>query len=85
MTAGPGATELLTSAQLVDRLRSPRLAEEFSALTGEPLLAVDLEREGRALTDEAVAAARQALARLPCPLRCKIRIKPNASHLGCRD
>jgi hypothetical protein len=54
------------------------VTEEFSALTGESLLAVDLEREGAALTAEAVVAARQVLARLACPSIALSRSQPRS-------
>jgi len=78
VTGGSGAPELLTAAQAVDRLRSLRAIEEFSALTGELLLAVDLEPQGEALTVEAVAAACEVLARLPCPSLALSRSRPRS-------
>ncbi len=67
MSADSEALELLTPAQAVDRLRSPRATEEFSPLLGEALLTVDFERADPSLAGGAVAAAREVLARLPCP------------------
>jgi enoyl-CoA hydratase/carnithine racemase len=79
VSAGSGNPELLTQAQVVDRLRSPRAAEEFSPVAGESLLAVDFEREGVALAHEAVAAACEVLARLPCPSIALSRGRPRSA------
>jgi enoyl-CoA hydratase/carnithine racemase len=63
MREGP----VLSLAEAIDQLRAPDAPERFSALTGAPLLAVDVGHEGRAVAAEEVTAARQALARLPAP------------------
>lgn len=65
MTAG--AREVLALAEALERLRSPDVAESYSALAGEPLLLVDLGREAGAVSEDALAAARRALRALPCP------------------
>jgi len=76
VSANSGALELLTPAQAVHRLRSPRITEELSPLLGEALLAVDFERAGPSLSDESAAAAREVLARLPCPSIALSRGRP---------
>ncbi len=53
--------------EAVERLRSPYASEDFSALTGEPALVVDLEIECTVSDAGALAAARKVLAQLPCP------------------
>ena len=57
----------LSLAEAVRRLQSPGAVEEFSPLTGEPFLAVDLRSDAGALQDDAIAAARGRLLELPCP------------------
>lgn len=79
MSARSGVPELLTPAQVVDGLRSPRASEEYSVLTGERLLAVDLQREGALLTAETVAAASEVLAGLPCPTLALSRGEPRSA------
>ncbi len=57
----------LARAAAIERLRSPDALETFSPLTGDAVLLVDLASEGGRPAPEAIAAARAALARLPCP------------------
>jgi len=54
-------------AEAIERLRSPYAPEDFSALTGEPILLVALDSDAGAPDAEAIAAAEAGLAALPCP------------------
>ena len=62
-----GAIATLSVADAVDRLRAPDAPERFSPVAGEPLLAVELGREGRALGHHELADARESLRRIPAP------------------
>ena len=57
----------LALAEAVRRLQSPAALEEFSSLTGQSSLLVDLRADGGAIQDEAMAVARNRLLELPCP------------------
>jgi hypothetical protein len=59
--------DFLSPLEVIERLEVPNAFEQFSPLTGKPLLAVDLTIEGRAVPSSAVAAACRTLKRLPCP------------------
>ena len=67
MTRAPGKGEALPLPEILERLRSPFVFEEFSCLTGAPLLVVDVSVEATDVSDFALAAARTALADLACP------------------
>ncbi len=67
MTPEAGAVATLSVDDAVDRLRVPDATERFSPVAGEPLLAVELGREGRALAHHELADAREALRRIPAP------------------
>ncbi len=67
MTGRAGEVATLSVADAVDRLRSADAPERFSPVSGEPLIAVELGREGRALTHHELAAARESLRRIPAP------------------
>ncbi|MFQ5425634.1 MAG: enoyl-CoA hydratase/isomerase family protein [Gaiellales bacterium] len=54
-------------ADALERLASPYAHEAFSSLTGEPVLVVDLTSDVPGAQSAALAAAGDALARLPCP------------------
>lgn len=58
---------MLSLAEAIDRLRSPYAPEDFSALTGEPLLLVALDSDAGAPDPQAIAAAAAGLDALPCP------------------
>jgi hypothetical protein len=66
VTAG-AAEPTLSVADALERLRDPRAPEAFSPLGGAGLLLVDLAGEARAASAADLAAARAALAQLPCP------------------
>jgi len=57
----------LTLADAIARLQRPGVFEDFSALTGEALFAVDLGADAAWPDELALAVAREALAELPCP------------------
>jgi enoyl-CoA hydratase/carnithine racemase len=58
---------ILGIADAVAQLASPDATERFSAVAGEPLLAIDLGFEGRDVSSDALAAARRALHCVPAP------------------
>jgi enoyl-CoA hydratase/carnithine racemase len=60
-------TEVLPLAEAIERLRSPYAPEDFSPLTGEPILVAALDSDAVAPDAEAMAAAAASLATLPCP------------------
>ena len=60
-------TDVLPLAEAIERLRSPYAPEDFSPLTGEPILVVALDSDARAPDAEATAAAEASLVTLPCP------------------
>lgn len=54
-------------ADAVAQLGAPDASERFSPVIGEPLLAVDLSIEGRAIDTDALIAARSGLHAMPAP------------------
>jgi hypothetical protein len=58
---------ILSLGEAIERLRSPYAAEDYSALTGEPILIVALDSDAGTLDAETAAAAEASLAALPCP------------------
>jgi len=58
---------MLSLAEAIERLRSPYAPEDFSPLTGEPILLVALDSDAGAPDAEAIAAAVAGLTALPCP------------------
>jgi hypothetical protein len=58
---------ILSLAEAIERLRSPYTSEDFSVLTGEPILIVALDSDAGAPDSEAIATAEAGLADLPCP------------------
>ncbi len=54
-------------ADAVAQLAAPDASERFSPACGEPVLAVDLGIEGRAIPTDALLAARNGLASVPAP------------------
>lgn len=54
-------------AEALSRLASPYAVEDHSALTGEPAFVVDLDTDAGAPDASRITAAREMLARLPCP------------------
>jgi len=58
---------ILPPDEVLERLRSPLAPEEFSPLTGAGVLIADLRTLYAAPTPDALRAAIDALARLPCP------------------
>jgi len=58
---------VLSLDEALERLRSPFFTEEFSPLTGAPLLCVDFSLPSAAPSQGALDAARAALARLAAP------------------
>ncbi len=57
----------LSLGEALDRLRTPDASERFSALTGEPVLLVDLWQHDRDAPLEAAPVARAALRSIPVP------------------
>ncbi len=57
----------LTLAEALRRLQSPDSVEEFSPLTGEPFLLVDLRAAAGTIQDETMTVAGNRLRELPCP------------------
>jgi enoyl-CoA hydratase/carnithine racemase len=70
---------VLTLAEALDRLQTPLGLEDFSPLTGSPLLLVDLASPVAAerATAGAFEAARATLSSLPCP---SVALHPERAH-----
>ncbi len=63
----PSAAAPLSVVEVIDLLQSPYAIEKFSSLTGAPLVAVDLTREGGNPSRDAIRFARMRLVELACP------------------
>jgi enoyl-CoA hydratase/carnithine racemase len=72
-------------AEAIERLRSPYAPEDFSALTGEPILLVALDSDAGAPDPEAIAAAEAGLAALPCPAVALDTRSPCSTAASLRD
>lgn len=66
----------LSVGEAVDRLRAPHASEDFSPLTGAPLLCVALDGSDALPAGDALGEAAVALARLPCPTVALVRETP---------
>ncbi len=69
---------MLGLSEAIERLRSPYVLEEWSAVSGPALLVVDLDSDAGAAAPAGLLAAREALARLPCPSVGLLRGRPSA-------
>lgn len=64
---GQSSVSLLSVVELIDLLQSPFAIEKFSSLTGAPMVAVDLTREGGLPSRDEIDFASQRLLELACP------------------
>jgi hypothetical protein len=79
---------MISLAEALERLCSPDALETFSSLTGEPILVADLDSAAGDPGHDALAAARAALAQLPCPSAALVTGTPPpavAPLLDCFD
>ncbi len=79
---------LFSPAEAFDRLASPYALEDFSVLTGEALLAVDLRGSERVPEKKILADFKARIAQLACPCIAVVSRKPGkmaAALLPCFD
>ena len=86
MTVARTKGSVIPLDEAIEQLQSPYALEAFSALTGEPVLVVDLSSTTVAPSKEALARVRETLAQLPCPsvALCTDLSTPGAQWLGDR-
>lgn len=68
---------LVGLADAVAQLAAPDATERFSPACGEPVLAVDLGLEGRAISTDALLAARDGLRSVPAPCLALVVDEPS--------